>query len=178
MRPRTPTFIWIPFLFSIGGISWAFLLAALAILSALILAPAIRDTRAAEIQRNNLLASLQQDDQKIALQKEFLAAASDPLVLQRLAARSLNIQRPISAPSPSTPTPPNATAPSPPSSPNASRWSPPSPCLPSPGISSPRSPPPCDPCSSPSPSPACSSRSSSASASPRAESARPSPGVA
>ena len=81
-------------MFSIGGISWAMLLAALGILAMLILAPAVADTRAAEVQRNNIQASLDQDDQKIALQKEFLKATSDPLVLQRLAERGLNIQRP------------------------------------------------------------------------------------
>lgn len=94
MRPRTPTFIWIPFVFSIGGISWALLLASLAALSALLLAPALEDARQAEVQRNDVQATVALLDKKIALQQEFIeVAGKDPLVLERLASRQLRKTR-------------------------------------------------------------------------------------
>ena len=95
MRPRTPTFIWIPFVFSVGTISWALLLAGLLILSAVILTPAVQDLQLAQADRNNYQATLDLLDQKIAMQKEFMAAATkDPVLMERLASRQLNLNRP------------------------------------------------------------------------------------
>ena len=95
MRPRTPTFLWIPFVFSVGTISWALLLVGLVLLSGVILTPAWRDLKVAEGDRNNYQATLDLLDQKIAMQKDFMAAATkDPVLMERLAARQLNLNRP------------------------------------------------------------------------------------
>jgi len=94
MRPRTPTFIWLPFIFSVSTISWALLFVALAIIAAVAITPALQDVRDAERQRNDLQATLDLLDQRITLQKDFVAAAgTDPLLMQRLAARQLNLER-------------------------------------------------------------------------------------
>src|ERR1700743_1325789 len=94
MRPRTPTFIWIPFVFSVCTISWALLLAGLIILSVVIVTPAVKELKDAEVDRNNYKATLDLLDQKIALQKEFVAAANkDPVLMERLASRQLNLNR-------------------------------------------------------------------------------------
>jgi hypothetical protein len=95
MRPRTPTFFWIPFVFSIGTISWALLIVGLILLSIVTVAPSVRDVKQAEAQRNDYQATLDLLDQKIALQKEFLAAAKkDPVLMERLASRQLNLSNP------------------------------------------------------------------------------------
>lgn len=95
MRRRTPTFLWIPFVFSVGTISWAFLLASLILLAAVIITPAIKEVKDAEVTRNNYQATLELLDQKIALQKEFLVAATtDPVLMERLASRQLHLNRP------------------------------------------------------------------------------------
>jgi len=91
---RTPSFIWIPFVFSVGTISWAILIAGIALLAAIVLTPAIRDVKAAEKTRNDYAATLKLLDQKIELQKEFTAAAAkDPVLMERLASRQLNLNR-------------------------------------------------------------------------------------
>ena len=70
------------------------LIATLAVLATLILAPAVQNARAAEVAQNDIQASLDRLDRKIALQKQFLAVATtDPLVMQRLAERQFNLQR-------------------------------------------------------------------------------------
>jgi hypothetical protein len=95
MRPRTPTFLWIPFVFSVGTISWVLLLVGLVLFSGVILTPAWRDLKVAETDRNNYQATLDLLDQKIAMQTEFMAAATkDPVLMERLAARQLNLNRP------------------------------------------------------------------------------------
>jgi len=95
MRPRTPTFIWIPFVFSLGTISWALLLVGLVLLSPVVIAPAMADVKEAEAMRNDYQATLDLLDQKIALQKAFLEAApKDPMLMARLASRQLNRNRP------------------------------------------------------------------------------------
>jgi hypothetical protein len=95
MRPRTPTFIWIPFVFSIGTISWALLIAGLVLLAAVVVTPAIADVKEAERARNDYQATLELLDQKIALQRDFLEAAPrDPMLMDRLASRQLNRNRP------------------------------------------------------------------------------------
>lgn len=94
MRPRTPSFIWLPFLFSVETVSWGLLMCSLAILAAVIIAPAYEDVRVAEIQRNDLQATVDLLDQKIKLQEQFIqVAGNDPLLMQRLASRQLNLQR-------------------------------------------------------------------------------------
>ncbi|HEY4330836.1 MAG TPA: hypothetical protein VGN88_13930, partial [Phycisphaerae bacterium] len=55
---RTKTFFWIPFLMSVGTISWGLLLTGLVLLAAVILTPAMRDVKAAEETRNDYQASL------------------------------------------------------------------------------------------------------------------------
>src|SRR4051794_22624105 len=95
MRPRTPSIIWLPFVFSVGTVSWAFLLSGLVLLAAVILTPAIREVKSAEATRNDYQATLDLLDQKIALQKQFIdAAQKDPVLLERLAGRQLNMHRP------------------------------------------------------------------------------------
>jgi len=95
MRPRTPTMFWIPFVFSIGTISWGLLLVGLALMSAVLLAPAFNDLHDVEVQHNDYQATLDLLDQKIALQKDFLEKAkNDPVLMQRLAVLQLNIAPP------------------------------------------------------------------------------------
>ncbi len=94
MRPRTPTFIWIPFIFSVGTISWALLIGALAILAAVVITPAVQDVKDAQTVRNDYQATLELFDQKIALQKDFIqAATTEPVLMERLASRQLHLQR-------------------------------------------------------------------------------------
>ena len=91
---RARTIIWIPVLFSIGTISWALLLAGLVLLSAVVLTPAIRDVKAAQTTRNDYQATLELLDQQIALQADFVqAATTDPVLMERLASRQLNLNR-------------------------------------------------------------------------------------
>ena len=101
MRPRTSNFLWIPFVFSIGTISWGLLIVGLALFSAVLLTPSIRDLREARVERNDYQATLDLLDQRIALQKEFLEAAkTDPVLMQCLAERLLNVGRPGEEPLP------------------------------------------------------------------------------
>ncbi|MEI8194656.1 MAG: hypothetical protein WCI73_01975 [Phycisphaerae bacterium] len=94
MRPRMPNFLWIPFVFSIEGLSWTLLGAALALLAAVIITPAIQDLREAQADRNNVQATVDLLDQKLALQKDFIKVAStDPLLMERLAGRQLRLVR-------------------------------------------------------------------------------------
>ena len=91
---RTRAIIWFSFLMSVGAVSWSLLLAGLILLAAVILTPALRDVKAAEETRNDYNATLQLLDQQIALQKEFTEAATkDPLLMDRLASRQLNLNR-------------------------------------------------------------------------------------
>jgi hypothetical protein len=94
MRPRTPTFIWIPFLFSVEAISWTLLAASLVVIAAVVVTPGLEEVRTAEVQRNDLQATSDLLDQQINLQDKFVATAStDILLMQRLATRQLNLQR-------------------------------------------------------------------------------------
>ena len=91
---RARSLFWIPFLLSVGTISWGLLLAGLVLLAALLLTPAMRDVKAAEETRNDYQATLQLLDQQIALQKDFTqAATTDPVLMERLASRQLNLNR-------------------------------------------------------------------------------------
>jgi hypothetical protein len=91
---RTRTLFWVPFLLSVGTISWGLLLSGLVLLAAVIVTPAMRDVKAAEATRNEYQATLKLLEQQIALQKEFSQAAStDPVLMERLAARELNLNR-------------------------------------------------------------------------------------
>ncbi|HVS70771.1 MAG TPA: hypothetical protein VHQ47_05920 [Phycisphaerae bacterium] len=95
MKPRTPTFLWIPFVFSVGTISWALLVAGLAVLAAVVLTPAIQDVKDAQTTRNDYQATLDLLDQKIAMQKDFVAAAAtEPMLMERLASRQLHLEKP------------------------------------------------------------------------------------
>ena len=94
MRPRTPSIIWLPFVFSIGGVSWVLLVASMALLAGLIVTPAIRDLKVAEAQRNEMQASVALLDQQIALQKQFMKDVNHPMVLVRLAERQFNVTPP------------------------------------------------------------------------------------
>jgi hypothetical protein len=92
---RTPIFIWLPLVLSVSTISWACLVAGLVLLSAIVLTPAMIDVKAAEVTRNDYQATLTLLDQQIALQKDFATAArTDPLLMERLASRQLNLNRP------------------------------------------------------------------------------------
>jgi len=95
MRPRTPALLWLPFVFSIGAISWALLIVGTALLAAVILAPAVGEAKSAEAQRNEYQATLDLLDQQIALEKDFAKdATKDPVLMERLASRQLNVNRP------------------------------------------------------------------------------------
>jgi len=94
MRPRTPSIIWIPFVFSVGGISWGLLIAALALLAALLVTPAMQQLSTAEKQRNDMAATVALLDQRIELQKNFLTKVNEPMVLVRLAERQFNVTPP------------------------------------------------------------------------------------
>ena len=92
---RTPIFIWLPLVLSVGTVSWACLVAGLMLLAAMILTPALVEAKAAEATRNDYQATLNLLDQQIALQKDFIEAArTDPLLMERLASRQLNLNRP------------------------------------------------------------------------------------
>ena len=92
---RARTIIWIPFLFSIGTISWGLLLSGLVLLAAVILAPAMADVKDAEKTRNDTQATLELLNQQIALQKDFTkAATTDPVLMDRLRSREFNVNRP------------------------------------------------------------------------------------
>jgi len=94
MRRYTPSFIYIPFVFSIAGFSWALLIGSLFLFAAIILAPSVKTVREAEMQRNDLQATIDLLDQKIKMQKEFVeTATNDPLVMERLATLQLRMQR-------------------------------------------------------------------------------------
>ena len=94
MRLRTPSFIWIPFVFSVGTISWGLLAAGLVLFAAVILTPAIRDVKEAEKTRNDYQATLDLLEQKIALQKDFAdKAGKDLSLMERLASLQLNLNR-------------------------------------------------------------------------------------
>jgi len=91
---RARTFIWIPFVFSIGTISWALLLAGLVLLAGVILTPAIREVKSAEATRNDYQATQDLLDQQIALQADFAQEATkDPALMERLASLQLNLNR-------------------------------------------------------------------------------------
>jgi len=91
---RARSLIWIPFVLSVGTISWGLLLAGLVLMAAVVLAPALREVKAAEETRNDYQATLQLLDEQIALQKDFAAAATkDQVLRERLASRQLNLNR-------------------------------------------------------------------------------------
>jgi hypothetical protein len=92
---RAPMFVWLPVVLSVGTISWALLGAGLMLLAALVLTPAMIEVKTAEATRNDYQATLSLLDQQIALQKDFTdAAQKDPLLMERLASRQLNLNRP------------------------------------------------------------------------------------
>jgi len=94
MRPRTPAAIYLPFVFSVGMVSWSLLVASLLVLAAVVLAPVTESVRTAQVQLNDLTATVGLLRQRVDLQKEFVqAAATDPLVMQRLASRQLGTER-------------------------------------------------------------------------------------
>jgi hypothetical protein len=89
---RARTVFWIPFLLSIGTISWALLMAGMVLLAAVILTPAIAEVKATEQTRNDYQATIELLDQQIALQKDFAEAAkTDPVLMHRLASRQLGL---------------------------------------------------------------------------------------
>lgn len=95
MRYRTPSILWLPFVFSVGGISWALLVASLALLSVLVISPVAQEVKDAQAIHNDVKGTLALLDQKIAVQRVFAdEATSDPLLMQRLAAQQLHLQRP------------------------------------------------------------------------------------
>jgi hypothetical protein len=92
---RARPILWIPVLLSVGTISWALLLAGMVLLAAVVLAPAMADVKAAEATRNDYQATIELLDQQIALQKDFVRAAStDPVLMDRLGSRQLGLSRP------------------------------------------------------------------------------------
>ncbi|MCL2646741.1 MAG: hypothetical protein FWD61_07015 [Phycisphaerales bacterium] len=94
MRPRTPSILWLPFVFSIGTLSWVMLLAGLLLLASVVLVPAYKGVCDAKNTRYDIQATVDLLDQKIAMQKEFIeAAGKEPMLMERLASRQLNLYR-------------------------------------------------------------------------------------
>ncbi len=90
-----PKFIVLPLVFSVGVVSWAMLLASLLIIAVVVLGPACNAMQYARRQRNDLQATLGLVNEKIALQRRFLkAATTDPRLMRRLADRQLDIINP------------------------------------------------------------------------------------
>ena len=91
---RARSLFWIPFVLSVGTISWGLLLAGLVLMAAVVLTPALREVKAAEETRNDYQATVALLDQQIALQRDFAAAATkDPVLMERLASLQLNLNR-------------------------------------------------------------------------------------
>ena len=94
MRPHTPSILWLPFVFSIGALSWVLLIAGLLMLAAVVIAPAYDKVTDAKNSRYDIQATLDLLDQKIAVQKEFIEAATkESVLMERLASRQLNLYR-------------------------------------------------------------------------------------
>lgn len=88
-------FVFLPLLLGAGAISWAALLASLAILAVVVITPVLHSVKQAQRQRNSLEASLATLNEKITLQNKFLRMVNtDPEILERLADRQLNIVNP------------------------------------------------------------------------------------
>src|SRR5271155_228193 len=88
-------FIILPLIFGAGALSWLILLASLAIIALIILAPAYGAVRDAQVHRNDMQALLAQYDEKITLQNRFIQLAStDPRLMQRLADRQMDVINP------------------------------------------------------------------------------------
>ena len=91
---HTPSSLWLPLVFSIGTLSWALLLAGLTLLAAVTLVPAYKEVCDAKNMHNDILATVELLDQKIAMQREFIEAATkEPVLMERLASRQLNLYR-------------------------------------------------------------------------------------
>ncbi|MGC8624483.1 MAG: hypothetical protein ACP5VQ_04385 [Phycisphaerae bacterium] len=92
---QTNTFLIVPLILSVGVVSYAVLAGSLLVLALMVLSPPLHDLHQAEVMRNNLRATLELINEKIALQKHFLKLAnSDPRLMQRLADRQLNVVNP------------------------------------------------------------------------------------
>ena len=92
---HTPAVLTLPFVFGVGALTWAALFAALAIVAAVILAPAAANLHQARVQRNNLQASLALLNEKISQDRRLLhLVATNPVILQRLADRQLDVVNP------------------------------------------------------------------------------------
>lgn len=90
----TKYLLWFSFVFTIGTISWALLLGSLLALSAVIVTPVLAEVRDAEVDRNNVQASVTLLDNKLALQQHFIDVdIKDPLVMERQAGRQLHLIR-------------------------------------------------------------------------------------
>lgn len=97
MRQTKPAsrFLALPLLLGAGTVSWVVLLASLAVLAAVVIAPVLHTVNVARRQRNSLQATLATIHEKIALQRKFMKMVkTDPELLERLADRQLNIVNP------------------------------------------------------------------------------------
>ncbi len=94
MKPAS-RLIALPLLLGAGTISWMVLLASLAVLAAVVVAPVMHSVNVARRQCNSLQATLATINEKIALQGKFMKMVkTDPELLERLADRQLNIVNP------------------------------------------------------------------------------------
>ena len=57
-RPRTPSLIYLPFVFSVGTASWSLLVGSLLVLAAVVLAPVFQSVRTAQAERNDVAATV------------------------------------------------------------------------------------------------------------------------
>ncbi len=92
---HTPAFLTLPFVFGVGVLTWLAMLASLAIIACIILAPAAASLHEARVQRNGLRASLAMLNEKISQDRLLLhLVATNPVILQRLADRQLDVVNP------------------------------------------------------------------------------------
>jgi hypothetical protein len=93
--PQDVRFVIGPLLVGVGVLYWLILLASLAMVALIIIAPAWNARQHAHRQANNLQATLRLANEKIALERRFLAMAdTNPLLMQRLADRQLDLINP------------------------------------------------------------------------------------
>ncbi len=94
MKPAS-RLIALPLMLGAGTVSWMVLLASLAVLAAVVVAPVLHSVNIAQRQHNSLQATLATINEKIALQSKFMKMVkTDPELLERLADRQLNIVNP------------------------------------------------------------------------------------
>lgn len=90
-----PRFFAVPVIFGAGLISWVVLLISLAIIALIVLTPAAQSLRQARQQKHSLESTLALMNEKISIQKQFIALTEhDRRMMQRLANRQMDMVTP------------------------------------------------------------------------------------